>query len=47
MTRDELFVTKDAAVRGVNITNTSETENLVMLKHFGPNNAEAPGKKIS
>ena len=42
MTRDELFVTKDAAVNGVKIANTSETENLVMLKHFGPNNPEAP-----
>jgi hypothetical protein len=48
MTQDELFVTKPMRPRtGVAITNTSETENLVMLKHFGPNNADAPGKKIS
>jgi hypothetical protein len=43
MTRDELFVTAAAAGRGVLITNTSETENLVMLKHFGPGNPDAKG----
>jgi len=42
MTRDELFVTADAAARGIVIENQSETENLVMLKHFGPRNPEAP-----
>ncbi|HEX7361258.1 MAG TPA: hypothetical protein VF283_12275 [Bryobacteraceae bacterium] len=42
MTRDELFVTAAAASQGVSITNKSETENLVMLKHFGPGNPEAP-----
>jgi hypothetical protein len=47
MTRDELFVTKDAAANGVSITNRSETENLVILKHFGPGNPDAPPKKIS
>jgi hypothetical protein len=36
MTEDELFVTKDAAAAGVRIENPSETEPLVMLKHFGP-----------
>ena len=35
-TRDELFVTVDAAKEGVVIKNESEVENLVMLKHFGP-----------
>ncbi|MFN0169660.1 MAG: hypothetical protein ACKV22_24825 [Bryobacteraceae bacterium] len=43
MTRDELFVTAAAAQRGVVVTNTSETENLVMLKHFGPGNPDAKG----
>jgi hypothetical protein len=47
MTRDELFVTADAALHGVTIANTSETENLVMLKHFGPGNPDAPTTKIS
>lgn len=42
MTQDELFVTADAAKHGVVITNQSKTENLVMLKHFGPGNPEAP-----
>jgi hypothetical protein len=42
MTKDELFVTADAASNGVLITNKSDTEDLVMLKHFGPGNADAP-----
>ena len=42
MTQDELFVTSPAASNGVVITNKSKTENLVMLKHFGPGNPEAP-----
>lgn len=41
MTKDELFVTADAAASGVVITNRSDTENLVMLKHFGPGNPDA------
>jgi hypothetical protein len=36
MTKDELFVTFEAARKGITIVNESETENLVMLKHFGP-----------
>lgn len=36
MTEDELFVTLSAAREGVEIVNESATENLVMLKHFGP-----------
>ncbi|MFO8042569.1 MAG: hypothetical protein R6U25_05140, partial [Alkalispirochaeta sp.] len=36
MTEDEVFVAADAARSGVQITNTSDYENLVMLKHFGP-----------
>lgn len=42
MTKDELFVSVGAAKAGVAITNKSDRENLVMLKHFGPGNAEAP-----
>src|SRR5690349_23086420 len=41
MTKDELFVTVSAAQSGVRITNRSDTENLVMLKHFGPGNPDA------
>ena len=41
LTRDELFVTAEAARRGVAITNRSETEPLVILKHFGPGNPDA------
>jgi len=41
MTEDELFVTADAARRGVEIENPSETEPLVLLKHFGPGNPDA------
>ncbi len=36
MTEDEIFVTAAAAGRGVRVENTSEFEDLVMLKHFGP-----------
>jgi hypothetical protein len=42
MTQDELFVTASAASNGVVVTNKSKTENLVMLKHFGPGNPDAP-----
>ncbi|HMF77912.1 MAG TPA: hypothetical protein VK604_19810 [Bryobacteraceae bacterium] len=46
MTKDELFVTAAAAAHGVVITNRSDSENLVMLKHFGPGNPEAPSQRI-
>ena len=42
MTEDELFVTADAAANGVRIENRSESDPLVILKHFGPGNPEAP-----
>jgi hypothetical protein len=41
MTKDELFVTAETAKAGVVITNRSDKDNLVMLKHFGPGNPEA------
>jgi len=43
MTKDELFVTASAATRGVTVRNSSDKENLVMLKHFGPGNPDAKG----
>ena len=42
MTKDELFVSADAAKVGVTIVNRSDAEDLVMLKHFGPGNPAAP-----
>jgi len=45
MTKDELFVTADAAQNGVMVSNRSETENLVLLKHFGPGNPDAPSSR--
>jgi hypothetical protein len=45
MTQDELFVTAAAASRGVTVTNRSDKEDLVMLKHFGPGNPDAKGLK--
>lgn len=42
MTKDELFVSAAAAGEGIVITNRSDRENLVMLKHFGPGNPDAP-----
>ena len=41
MTEDELFVTNDAAQAGVRVENTSHTDPLVILKHFGPGNPDA------
>ena len=37
LTYDEYFITADAAGRGVTITNESESEPIVMLKHFAEN----------
>jgi hypothetical protein len=45
MTQDELFVTAAAANHGVTVTNRSDKEDLVMLKHFGPGNPDAKGLK--
>ena len=41
LTNDEMFVTYDAARQGVEIVNASECDELVMLKHFGPDNKDA------
>jgi hypothetical protein len=41
MTQDEFFVTASAAQAGVRIVNTSDSEPLVVLKHFGPDNPDA------
>jgi hypothetical protein len=42
-TEDEVFVTAAAAEAGVRIENLSETDPLVILKHFGPGNPDAEG----
>lgn len=42
MTEDEFFVTARAAQEGVQITNSSSTEPLVILKHFNPGNPDMP-----
>ena len=44
MTEDELFVTANAAKAGVRVENTSATDPLVILKHFGPGNQDAPSR---
>jgi hypothetical protein len=41
ITQDELFVTAEAAGRGVEIENFSDADPLVILKHFGPANPDA------
>ena len=41
ITADEMYVCHEAAKQGVTITNFSRTQNLVMLKHFGPENKDA------
>ncbi len=42
LTEDEYFVTYEAATAGVQITNNSSTEPLVILKHFNPGNPQMP-----
>jgi hypothetical protein len=39
---DEYFVSEAAAKNGVVLSNRSQFQPLVMLKHFGPNNSDAP-----
>jgi hypothetical protein len=39
---DEFFISAGAASAGVRIVNESESEPLVLLKHFGPNHPGAP-----
>lgn len=40
LTNDEFFVTEATAKAGVEITNYSSTDPIVMLKHFGPANPD-------
>ena len=40
LTHDEYFVSENAAKEGVRIVNTSKTDPIVMLKHFGPGNPD-------
>lgn len=47
LTNDEYFVTEAAAKQGVIITNTSPTDPIVMLKHFGPKNPDLDMMAVS
>ncbi|WP_276371628.1 hypothetical protein [Chryseolinea sp. H1M3-3] len=40
LTHDEFFVSEKAAREGVTIVNSSKTDPIVMLKHFGPGNPD-------
>jgi hypothetical protein len=40
LTTDEFFIAEDAARAGVVISNPSQTDPIVMLKHFGPGNPD-------
>jgi len=40
LTHDEFFVSEAAATQGVTITNLSDSDPIVMLKHFGPANPD-------
>lgn len=42
LSADEYFVSEAAAKRGVIITNHSQCEPMVILKHFGPNHPDMP-----
>ncbi len=41
MTQDELFISANATREGVRIHNASDSDPLVILKHFGPGNPDA------
>jgi hypothetical protein len=40
LTNDEFFISENAALVGVKLMNTSTTDPIVMLKHFGPGNPD-------
>lgn len=40
LTNDEFFISEAAATAGITIVNTSATDPIVMLKHFGPGNPD-------
>ncbi len=40
LTNDEYFVSEQAAIEGITIVNRSDTDSIVMLKHFGPENPD-------
>lgn len=40
LSNDEFFVSEDAARAGVRVVNHSTTDDMVLLKHFGPGNSE-------
>lgn len=40
LTNDEFFISENAALEGVVISNASTTDPIVMLKHFGPGNPD-------
>ena len=40
LTHDEFFVSEGAARQGIEVTNPSKTDPIVMLKHFGPENPD-------
>ncbi|MHB9034295.1 MAG: hypothetical protein ACYC6L_14760, partial [Anaerolineae bacterium] len=40
LTNDEYFVSEQAARRGVQVTNPSSADPIVMLRHYGPGNPE-------
>ncbi|MBX2850129.1 MAG: hypothetical protein KTR15_00120 [Phycisphaeraceae bacterium] len=43
LTQDEVFITEAAAKAGLTFENTSSTEDLVILRYFGPEmNPQAP-----
>lgn len=40
LTHDEFFISEKAASEGITIVNSSSTDPIVMLKHFGPDNPD-------
>ena len=40
LTNDEFFISEKAAMEGVKISNASDVDPIVILKHFGPDNPD-------
>lgn len=47
LSSDEYFVTAGAVANGVKIVNQSSTDDLVILKHFGPGNAQLEAERAA
>lgn len=47
LSRDEFYVSQPAAAAGVTVTNRSDVQDLIVLKHFGPGNEDLAAANIT